>query len=59
MDVAYRQMRNEALLMLQLKRLQKEVKQNITILETSAIDGEGVEKLYEWVTGIKKVEMLY
>lgn len=59
MDVAYRQMRNEALLMLQMKRLQKEVRQNITILEASAINGEGMDKLHEWVTGIKIVEDLY
>lgn len=49
MDVSYRQMRNEALLMLQMKRLQNEVKQQITIVEASAINGEGRDKILEWL----------
>ncbi|KAJ8924085.1 hypothetical protein NQ315_006866 [Exocentrus adspersus] len=49
MDVSYRQMRNEALLMLQMKRLQKEVKQNITIMEASAISGEGRKEILNWI----------
>lgn len=49
MDVSYRQMRNEALLMLQMLRLQKEVKQNISIVEASAISGEGRDKILEWL----------
>lgn len=49
MDVSYRQMRNEALLMLQMLRLQKEVKQNISIVEASATSGEGRDKILEWL----------
>lgn len=49
MDVSYRQMRNEALLMLQIKRLEKEIPQTITILETSAVTGEGMEPMLEWL----------
>ncbi|KAJ8963487.1 hypothetical protein NQ318_018970 [Aromia moschata] len=50
MDLSYRQMRNEALLMLQMKRLQKEVRQNITIAEASAINGEGRNEILKWIT---------
>lgn len=49
MDVSYRQMRNEALLMLQMKRLQSEVRQQITVLEASAITGDGRDKILEWL----------
>lgn len=49
MDVSYRQMRNEALLMLQMKRLQKEIKQNVTIIEASAINGDGCDEILEWL----------
>lgn len=49
MDVSYRQMRNEALLMLQMTRLQNEIRQKITILEASAISGEGRENILEWL----------
>lgn len=49
MDVSYRQMRNEALLMLQMKRLQSEVRQQITVLEASAISGDGRDKILEWL----------
>lgn len=49
MDVSYRQMRNEALLMLQYVRLQKEVTQKITVLETSGMTGQGIEELRGWL----------
>lgn len=49
MDVSYRQMRNEALLMLQMGRLQKEITQNIKIIEASAISGEGRDAILEWI----------
>ncbi|XP_015511597.1 ADP-ribosylation factor-like protein 16 [Neodiprion lecontei] len=49
MDLSYRQMRNEALLMLQLTRLRKEITQEITVFETSAMTGEGIEKLRQWI----------
>lgn len=48
MDVSYRQMRNEALLMLQIDRLKKEITQPITIIEASALTGEGVDKIIDW-----------
>ncbi|KAG5894267.1 hypothetical protein JTB14_007893 [Gonioctena quinquepunctata] len=51
MDVSYRQMRNEALLMLQMKRLQREVRQKITITEASAITGEGRNEILKWISG--------
>jgi len=50
MDVSYRQMRNEALLMLQMKRLQGEIKQNVKIIEASAITGEGRNEIISWLT---------
>ncbi|XP_075221461.1 ADP-ribosylation factor-like protein 16 [Lycorma delicatula] len=49
MDASYRQMRNEALLMLQVKRLKEEVPQPIKIVEASAIDGEGLETIMNWL----------
>lgn len=49
MDVSYRQMRNEALLILQMRRLQKEVKQEITVIEASAITGEGRNEILQWL----------
>ncbi|KAI4467624.1 adp-ribosylation factor-like protein 16 [Holotrichia oblita] len=49
MDVSYRQMRNEALLMLQIRRLQKEVKQEIIVIEASAITGEGRNEILQWL----------
>ncbi|XP_013187937.1 uncharacterized protein LOC106132911 isoform X1 [Amyelois transitella] len=45
MDAAYRQMRNEALLMLQHARLSKELKNAPRLLETSPLTGEGIEEL--------------
>ncbi|XP_028029703.1 ADP-ribosylation factor [Bombyx mandarina] len=47
MDAAYRQMRNEALLMLQYTRLCKELPNSITLLEASPLTGEGIDKLIE------------
>ncbi|XP_058803132.1 ADP-ribosylation factor-like protein 16 [Phymastichus coffea] len=49
MDLSYRQMRNEALLMLHFSRLQREVRQEITVIEASGVTGLGVEKLREWI----------
>lgn len=49
MDVSYRQMRNEALLMLHIDRLRKEIKQSITIVETSALTGEGIQKIIDFL----------
>lgn len=49
MDLSYRQMRNEALLMLQFSRLKKEITQEINIIETSAITGQGLEDLRDWL----------
>lgn len=49
MDYAYRQMRNEALLMLQMSKLQKEAKQSITIVEASAVNKLGFDEIYEWL----------
>ncbi|XP_044746137.1 speedy protein 1-A isoform X3 [Coccinella septempunctata] len=48
-DASYRQMRNEALLMLQMKRLQKEIRQKVTIMVASAITGEGREEILNWM----------
>lgn len=53
MDVSYRQMRNEALLMLQNARLQREVTQKITVLETSGMTGQGIEDLRNWLFDLK------
>ncbi|XP_070506042.1 ADP-ribosylation factor-like protein 16 [Chironomus tepperi] len=49
MDYAYRQMRNEALLMLQIETLKKQVPQDITIIEASAITKEGLDQITEWL----------
>lgn len=49
MDLSYRQMRNEALLMLHFSRLQNEVRQEITVFEASGVTGQGVEQLREWI----------
>ncbi|XP_015837516.1 ADP-ribosylation factor-like protein 16 [Tribolium castaneum] len=49
MDVSYRQMRNEALLMLQMRRFEKEINQKVTITEASAITGEGREEILSWL----------
>lgn len=49
MDYAYRQMRNEALLMLQIEKLKTQVPQEITIIEASAITREGLDQIVEWL----------
>ena len=49
MDLSYRQMRNEALLMLHYSRMQKEATQELTIFETSGMTGQGVEELRNWL----------
>ncbi|KAI4485395.1 PREDICTED: ADP-ribosylation factor-like protein 16 [Polistes canadensis] len=49
MDLSYRQMRNEALLMLQFVRLKKEITQEIIVIETSGITGQGLEDLRNWL----------
>lgn len=49
MDLAYRQMRNEALLILQLKKLKKQIRQNVTVVETSALTDLGKDKILEWL----------
>lgn len=49
MDASYRQMRNEALLMLQYNQLKKEVVQKITVAEVSAITSEGLNTVNEWL----------
>jgi selenocysteine-specific translation elongation factor len=51
MDVSYRQMRNEALLMLQLTRLKKEISQDIAVVEASAMTGEGIDDIVKWLQG--------
>ncbi|CAD7092841.1 unnamed protein product [Hermetia illucens] len=50
MDLAYRQMRNEALLMLQIAKLQKEIKQHFTVIEASVISGMGIDKILDWLS---------
>ncbi|XP_059611035.1 ADP-ribosylation factor-like protein 16 [Phlebotomus argentipes] len=49
MDLAYRQMRNEALLMLQLAKLRKELRQRITVVETSAVTNSGLTDVLDWI----------
>lgn len=49
MDYAYRQMRNEALLMLQIEKLKAQVSQEISIIEASAITREGLDQIVEWL----------
>ncbi|XP_055677059.1 ADP-ribosylation factor-like protein 16 [Lutzomyia longipalpis] len=49
MDLAYRQMRNEALLMIQLAKLRKELRQRITVVETSAVTKNGLNDVLDWL----------
>lgn len=49
MDLSYRQMRNEALLILHYSRLQKEATQELSIFETSGMTGQGIEELRNWL----------
>ncbi|KAI8438350.1 hypothetical protein MSG28_010916 [Choristoneura fumiferana] len=53
MDLAYRQMRNEALLMLQSRRLRAELKRPPVILETAPLTGEGLAALRACLTNQK------
>lgn len=49
MDMSYRQMRNEALLILQIEKLKREVPQRIEVIEFSAIKNIGNEKILNWL----------
>ncbi|KAH8317751.1 hypothetical protein KR074_008933 [Drosophila pseudoananassae] len=49
MDYSYRQMRNEALLMLQMSKLQKQIRQQVTIVEASAVTKVGLDPIYDWL----------
>lgn len=49
MDLAYRQMRNEALLMLQLEKLRKQISQQITVVEASAVTELGHAEIVQWL----------
>lgn len=49
MDVSYRQMRNEALLMMQFERLKKEVTQELVVIEASARNGLGMDQILAWL----------
>lgn len=48
-------MRNEALLMLQFARLRREISQHVTVQEASAITGEGLPAIVDWLAGIKPI----
>lgn len=50
MDLAYRQMRNEALLMLQMDKLCKQIRQKVTIVEASALSELGHDQIIKWLT---------
>ncbi|XP_055381318.1 ADP-ribosylation factor-like protein 16 [Condylostylus longicornis] len=54
MDLAYRQMRNEALLMLQMAKLKKQLKQNLVIVEASPITRDGFEDIYKWLDTVRR-----
>lgn len=49
MDLAYRQMRNEALLMLNLKKVMLQSKPRLTIVETSAVTKTGMNQVLDWL----------
>ncbi|XP_026727477.1 ADP-ribosylation factor-like protein 16 [Trichoplusia ni] len=55
MDASYRQMRNEALLMLQHARLSVELSNAPTLLEASPLTGEGIQQLKASICDIKIV----
>ncbi|KAJ0180856.1 hypothetical protein K1T71_002941 [Dendrolimus kikuchii] len=55
MDAAYRQMRNEALLMLQHTRLTMELQKPPVLLEVSPLSGEGMDNLKNCLADIKAV----
>ncbi|XP_031632394.1 ADP-ribosylation factor-like protein 16 [Contarinia nasturtii] len=50
MDLAYRQMRNEMLLMIHFEKLKKQIRQSIQIVETSSITCSGHQKILEWLS---------
>ncbi|XP_026764495.1 ADP-ribosylation factor-like protein 16 [Galleria mellonella] len=54
MDAAYRQMRNEALLMLQYARLRAELKNAPKLLEASPLTGEGIDELRAFLAESKQ-----
>lgn len=43
-------MRNEALLMLQMDKLCKQIRQNVTIVEASALSELGHDQIIKWLT---------
>lgn len=49
MDLAYRQMRNEALLMLQMEKLCKQIRQTVTVVEASALTDLGHDQIIKWL----------
>lgn len=53
MDLSYRQMRNEALLMLQIEKLKLQIHQKITIVEFSSITGAGMKEIVAWLEADK------
>jgi ADP-ribosylation factor-like protein 1 len=55
MDAAYRQMRNEALLMLQFARLSKELDNAPALLEVSPLASEGIDALRELLAENRRV----
>ncbi|XP_072935609.1 ADP-ribosylation factor-like protein 16 [Epargyreus clarus] len=54
MDAAYRQMRNEALLMLQHARLKTELPNAPALLEASPLTGEGLDELRAFLAETKR-----
>ncbi|XP_045510482.1 ADP-ribosylation factor-like protein 16 [Colias croceus] len=58
MDAAYRQMRNEALLMLQFARLSSELPNPPVLLEASPLTGEGLDILKEHLIDTKRSHVL-
>ncbi|CAH0722122.1 unnamed protein product, partial [Brenthis ino] len=54
MDAAYRQMRNEALLMLQCARLSTELQNAPIVLEASPLTGEGLDTLRTYISENKR-----
>ncbi|CAH4035230.1 unnamed protein product [Pieris brassicae] len=55
MDAAYRQMRNEALLMLQFTRLSKELRNAPILLEAAPLTGIGLDDLRYQLTDTKTI----
>ncbi|KAG7303806.1 hypothetical protein JYU34_010701 [Plutella xylostella] len=48
-------MRNEALLMLQLARLRRELRRPLLLLEASGVEGDGVPELRQALTNVPVV----